>query len=79
MTRGAALALAAIRRGLDAVPQAAMPLFTRPQSTFLGTASQVESYVFALARFEPKPAQFPSPAARARATGRRDHRGPRGK
>ncbi len=27
-----------------------MPLFTRPQSTFLGTASQVESYVFALAR-----------------------------
>lgn len=60
VTRGAALALAAIRRkGLDAVPQAAMPLFTRPQSTFLGTASQVESYVFALARFEPKPAQFP--------------------
>lgn len=51
VTRGAALALAAIRRkGLDAVPQAAMPLFTRPQSTFLGTASQVESYVFALAR-----------------------------
>lgn len=60
LTRGAALALAAIRRkGLDAVPQAALPLFTRPQSTFLGNASQVEAYVYALARFEPKPAQFP--------------------
>ncbi|MCG4454296.1 MULTISPECIES: Mks condensin complex protein MksB [unclassified Pseudomonas] len=60
VTRGAALALAAIRRkGLDAVPQAALPLFSRPQSTFLGTASQVEAYVYALARFEPKPAQFP--------------------
>ncbi|TWI55084.1 hypothetical protein IQ22_01997 [Pseudomonas duriflava] len=60
VTRGAALALAAIRRkGLDAVPQAALPLFSRPQSVFLGTASQVESYVYALARFEPKPAQFP--------------------
>ena len=60
VTRGAALALAAIRRkGLDAVPQASMPMFTRPQSTFLGSASQVEAYVYALARFEPKPARFP--------------------
>src|SRR5690606_22142618 len=60
VTRGAALALAAIRRkGIDAVPQAAMPMFTRPQSTFLGSASQVEAYVYALARFEPKPARFP--------------------
>ncbi|MFU0840397.1 MAG: Condensin subunit MukF [Pseudomonas fragi] len=60
VTRGAALALAAIRRkGLDAVPQASMPMFTRPQSTFLGSASQVEAYVYALARFEPKPAKFP--------------------
>jgi hypothetical protein len=60
VTRGAALALSAIRRkGLDAVPQAAMPLFTRPQSTFLGSTSQVEAYVYALARFEPKPTQFP--------------------
>ena len=60
VTRGAALALAAIRRkGLDAIPQASLPLFSRPQSTFLGTASQVEAYVYALARFEPKPAQFP--------------------
>ena len=60
VTRGAALALAAIRRkGLDAVPQASLPLFSRPQSTFLGTASQVEAYVYALARFEPTPAQFP--------------------
>ena len=60
VTRGAALALAAIRRkGMDAVPQAAMPMFTRPQSTFLGSASQVEAYVYALARFEPKPARFP--------------------
>ncbi|MGH8436191.1 MAG: Mks condensin complex protein MksB [Pseudomonas sp.] len=60
VTRGAALALAAIRRkGLDGVPQAALPLFTRPQSTFLGSTSQVEAYVYALARFEPKPTQFP--------------------
>jgi hypothetical protein len=60
VTRGAALALAAIRRkGLDAVPQASLPLFSRPQSTFLGSASQVEAYVYALARFQPKPAQFP--------------------
>ena len=60
VTRGAALALSVIRRkGLDAVPQAALPLFTRPQSTFLGSASQVEAYVYALARFEPKPTQFP--------------------
>lgn len=60
VTRGAALALATIRKkGLDAVPQASLPLFSRPQSTFLGTASQVEAYVYALARFEPKPAQFP--------------------
>ena len=60
VTRGAALALAAIRKkGLDAVPQAALPLFTRPQSNFLGTAAQVEAYVYTLARFEPKPAQFP--------------------
>ena len=60
VTRGAALALAAIRRkGIDAVPQAAMPMFSRPQSTFLGSASQVEAYVYALARFEAKPAQFP--------------------
>jgi hypothetical protein len=34
-------------------------MFTRPQSTFLGSASQVEAYVYALARFEPKPARFP--------------------
>ncbi|MFK3723106.1 Mks condensin complex protein MksB [Pseudomonas monteilii] len=60
VTRGAALALAVIRRkGLDALPHAALPLFTRPQSTFLGSASQVEAYVYALARFEPKPARFP--------------------
>ncbi len=60
VTRGAALALSVIRKkGLDAVPQAALPLFTRPQSTFLGSASQVEAYVYALARFEPKPAHFP--------------------
>lgn len=60
VTRGAALALAAMRRkGLDAVPQAALPLFTRPQSNFLGTASQVEAYVYALARFESRPARFP--------------------
>ena len=46
VTRGAALALSAIRKkGLDAVPQASLPLFTRPQSTFLGSASQVEAYV----------------------------------
>ncbi|MFC3606545.1 Mks condensin complex protein MksB [Stutzerimonas tarimensis] len=61
VTRGAALALSAIRkRGLDAVPQASLPLFTRPQGTFLGSASQVEAYVYALARFESKPAQFPT-------------------
>ena len=60
VTRGAALALAAMRRkGMDAVPQAALPLFTRPQSNFLGTASQVEAYVYALARFESRPARFP--------------------
>lgn len=60
VTRGAALALSVIRKkGLDAVPQAALPLLTRPQSTFLGSASQVEAYVYALARFEPKPAHFP--------------------
>ena len=60
VTRGAALALAAIRRkGLDAVPQAALPLFSRPQSNFLGSANQVEAYVYALARFEVKPTQFP--------------------
>ena len=42
VTRGAALALSVIRKkGIDAVPQAAMPLFTRPQSNFLGSASQV--------------------------------------
>ncbi|MCM2320050.1 MAG: Mks condensin complex protein MksB [Pseudomonas sp.] len=65
VTRGAALALAAIRRkGLDAVPQAAVALFSRPQSTFLGSASQVEAYVYALARFEPKPAEFPRAARR---------------
>jgi hypothetical protein len=72
ITRGAALALSVIRRkGIDAVPQASLPLFTRPQSTFLGSASQVESYVFALARFEPKPAHFP------KATGKRGGDGPR--
>ena len=68
VTRGAALALAAIRRkGLDGVPQAALPLFSRPQSIFLGTANQVEAYVYALARFEAKPAHFP------RAAGTRRH------
>lgn len=67
VTRGAALALAAIRRkGLDAVPQAALPLFSRPQSNFLGSASQVEAYVYALARFEAKPAQFPKASASRR-------------
>ncbi|WAE61095.1 Mks condensin complex protein MksB [Stutzerimonas sp. R40042] len=72
VTRGAALALSAIRKkGLDAVPQASLPLFTRPQSTFLGTASQVEAYVYALARFEPRPAQFP------RASGKRKGEQPR--
>jgi hypothetical protein len=60
VTRGAALALAAMRRkGLDAVPQATLALFSRPQSNFLGSASQVEAYVYALARFESKPAPFP--------------------
>lgn len=60
VTRGAALALSVIRKkGLDAVLHAALPLFSRPQSTFLGSASQVEAYVYALARFEAKPAQFP--------------------
>ncbi|MDH4569431.1 hypothetical protein E8E95_22360 [Pseudomonas sp. BN414] len=60
VTRGAALALSVIRKkGLDAVPQTAMPLFTRPQTTFLGSGSQVEAYVYALARFQPKPAHFP--------------------
>lgn len=60
VTRGAALALAAIRRkGLDAVPQAALPLFSRPHSLFLGSASQLQSYVHALARFESKPNYFP--------------------
>lgn len=64
VTRGAAVALAAIRRkGLDAVPQAALPLFTRPQSNFLGSASQVESYVFALARFNAPPVSFPHAAS----------------
>src|SRR5690606_41506085 len=68
VTRGAALALSAIRKkGLDAVPQASLPLFTRPQSTFLGTASQVEAYVYALARFEPKPAQFPRAGSKRKA------------
>jgi hypothetical protein len=67
ITRGAALALSVIRkRGLDAVPQAALPLFSRPQSTFLGSASQVEAYVYALARFEPKPAQFPKASGNRR-------------
>nr|WP_288498667.1 Mks condensin complex protein MksB [uncultured Pseudomonas sp.] len=66
VTRGAALALSVIRKkGIDAVPQAAMPLFTRPQSNFLGSASQVEAYVYALARFEAKPNHFP------KATGKR--------
>jgi len=41
------------------VPQAAMPMFTRPQSTFLGSSGQVEAYVYALARFEAKPSRFP--------------------
>jgi len=64
VTRGAALALSVIRKkGIDAVPQASMPLFSRPQSTFLGSAAQVEAYVYALARFEPKPARFPKAAA----------------
>lgn len=68
VTRGAALALSAIRKkGLDAVPQASLPLFTRPQSTFLGSASQVEAYVYALARFEPKPAQFPRATSKRKA------------
>src|SRR5690606_19825478 len=67
VTRGAALALSAIRKKrLDAVPQASLPLFTRPQTTFLGTASQVEAYVCALARFEPKPAQFPRAGSKRR-------------
>ena len=67
ITRGAALALSVARKkGLDAVPQAAVPLYSRPQSTFLGSASQVEAYVYALARFEPKPAQFPKASAKPR-------------
>ena len=67
VTRGAALALSVIRKkGLDALPQASMPLFSRPQSTFLGSASQVEAYVYALARFQPKPAQFPKASASRR-------------
>ncbi|TBU97938.1 Mks condensin complex protein MksB [Stutzerimonas kirkiae] len=68
VTRGAALALASIRKkGLDAVPQASLALFTRPQSTFLGSASQVEAYVYALARFQPKPARFPKATGKRRA------------
>ena len=60
VTRGAALALSVIRKkGLDAVPQAALPLFSRPQSNFLGSTSQVEAYVYALARFEATPNHFP--------------------
>lgn len=67
VTRGAALALSVIRkRGLDAVPQAALPLFSRPQSNLLGAASQVEAYVYALARFQPTPAQFPKSAGARR-------------
>lgn len=70
ITRGAALALSVIRRkGIDAVPQAAMPMFTRPQSNFLGTASQVESYVFALANFQPKPAHFPKASGNRKSDG----------
>ena len=77
VTRGAALALSAIRKkGLDAVPQASLPLFTRPQSTFRHR-QPVEAYVYALARFEPKPAQFPRAAASARASSRA-HRAARG-
>ncbi|BAU76543.1 Mks condensin complex protein MksB [Metapseudomonas furukawaii] len=69
VTRGAALALSVIRKkGLDAVPQAAMPLFTRPQTTFLGSASQVEAYVYALARFQPKPAHFPKSSGPRKST-----------
>ncbi|AYF90116.1 Mks condensin complex protein MksB [Pseudomonas sp. JS3066] len=69
VTRGAALALSVIRKkGLDAVPQAAMPLFTRPQTTFLGSGSQVEAYVYALARFQPKPAHFPKSGGARKAT-----------
>ncbi|MDE3735105.1 MULTISPECIES: Mks condensin complex protein MksB [Pseudomonas] len=69
VTRGAALALSVIRKkGLDAVPQAAMPLFTRPQTTFLGSGSQVEAYVYALARFQPKPAHFPKSGGTRKAT-----------
>ncbi|MBD2837876.1 hypothetical protein ID144_12570 [Pseudomonas sp. JM0905a] len=69
VTRGAALALSVIRKkGLDAVPQAAMPLFTRPQTTFLGSGSQVEAYVYALARFQPKPAHFPKSGGPRKAT-----------
>jgi hypothetical protein len=68
VTRGAALALSVIRKkGLDAVPQAALPLFTRPQSTFLGSGSQVEAYVYALARFQPKPAHFPKSGGQRKA------------
>ena len=65
VTRGAALALSAIRKkGLDAVPQARCRCSPVRRVPF-GTASQVEAYVYALARFEPKPAQFP------RASGKR--------
>lgn len=75
VTRGAALALAAIRKkGLDALPQAALPLFSRPQSLFLGSASQVEAYVHALARFEARPAHFPRAGNRPRTTAGRPPR-----
>ena len=86
VTRGAALALSVIRRkGIDAVPHAAMPMFTRPQSTFLGSASQVEAYVYALARFEPagalpQGAQEPEgPAAPRSAHGQGNARALRGR
>ncbi len=46
-----------------------MPLFTRPQSTFLGTASQVESYVFALARFEAEAGAVPKSSGTRKSNG----------
>ena len=62
ITRGAALALAAVRkRGIDALPDEILPLFSRPQSVFLGSASQVEAYVHALAGFKPREDRFPQP------------------
>ena len=71
VTRGAALALSAIRKkGLTPYRRPRCRCSPVHRAPF-GTASQVEAYVYALARFEPKPAQFP------RASGKRKGEQPR--